>query len=177
MQIYKEFELKDILWYKIGGTTKYFIEVSCEEELKEAFDYISQNNISKFFVVGLGANLLFTDEYFDGAVIRISSDPQPIIINTQDDFKENSHSDDQDSKHDIVIKDDLITAFAGVTLDAVIQVAFNNNMIGLEWAGGLPSTIGAAIRGNVGAFGGEISASTVEAKVLRVIDRSYNETT
>jgi len=170
MQIYKDFELSDILWYKIGGRAKYFIEATSQNDIKDAFDYIFQNNIEKYFVLGMGANLLFTDEYFDGAVIRITSSPlhpsQGSDLNSSD-----------KNTQDIAINNEAITAFSGVTLDSVIVAGFENNLIGLEWAGGLPGTVGAAIRGNAGAFGGEIKDITKEVTILRIIEKAYNQTT
>ncbi len=175
MQVYKEFDLSEILWYKIGGITKYFIEATSEQDVKDAFDFIFQHNIKNYFIFGMGANLLFTDNYFDGAVIHITS--SPIQDNTSDFMFGNQHTEiTTSSQSDINVKGDCISAFAGITLDSVIQTGFSNNLMGLEWAGGLPSTIGAAIRGNVGAFGGEIKDVTKEANLLRIIDNSYNET-
>lgn len=144
--------LKDVLWYKIGGTTRFLLECSSKEDILEALEFVEKEKIEKHFVVGLGSNLLFTDEYYDGAVIRIVS-------------KE---------KGNIIVKNDTIEAFAGEVLDAVIQVAFNNNLVGLEWAGGLPGTVGAAIRGNVGAFGGEVSHSFAGAEIAEVKKNKLN---
>lgn len=140
MHIYNDFQLADILWYKIGGRTKYLLEVQNTEDVLTAIGFIQNNDIKKIFVCGLGANLLFTDDYFDGAVIRFIPSQNPAIVKREE--------------------NGVIEVFAGETLDRVIQFAFGNNLIGLEWAGGLPGTIGAGVRGNVGAFGGEIKNST-----------------
>lgn len=145
MRIVKEAKLSEILWYKIGGTAKYLLECSSKEDVLEAFNFIKKEKIDKFFIVGLGSNLLFTDDYYDGAVIQIASNNTSEIR---------------------LIDKNTIEAFAGVTLDDVIQFAFQNNLLGLEWAGGLPGTVGAAVRGNVGAFGGEIKDSFSSAEVL-----------
>lgn len=149
MKVIKEAVLKDILWYRIGGTAKYFIECSSEQDVVEAFAFIKKEKISKYFVVGLGSNLLFTDEYYDGAVIQIgSNNPSKIQL-----FDKNT-----------------VEAYAGETLDSVIQFAFENNLSGLEWAGGLPGTVGAAVRGNVGAFGSEIDKVFSGARILDIHD-------
>lgn len=172
MQVYKNYVLSDILWYKIGGKAKYLIEVASEKDIEEAFKFVFEQRLKRYFVVGMGANLLFSDEYYDGAVIRIttSGTRHPELDSGSSELRWTS---DQ-IHHDIKVFNNEITAFAGVTLDAVIQTAFAHKLVGLEWAGGLPSTIGAAIRGNVGAFGGEIKDVTKEAKVLRVMDHGYN---
>lgn len=147
MKIVKDANLSEILWYRIGGTAKYFLECSSREDVLEAFEFIKKEKIQKYFVVGLGSNLLFTDEPYDGAVIQIACNDVSRIK---------------------LIDKNTVEAFAGVTLDDAIQFAFQNNLLGLEWAGGLPGTVGAAIRGNVGAFGGEIKDSFAGAEVLEI---------
>ncbi|MFI5265562.1 MAG: UDP-N-acetylmuramate dehydrogenase [Candidatus Levyibacteriota bacterium] len=147
MQIVKEARLSEILWYKIGGVARFFLECSSKEDVIEAFTFVKKEKLNKYFVVGLGSNLLFTDEYYDGAVIQIAS-------NSASQIK--------------LVDKNTIESFAGVELDQVIQFAFDNNLIGLEWAGGLPGTVGAAVRGNVGAFGSEVSDVFAGAEVLDV---------
>src|SRR3989344_6085120 len=148
MKVYHDFDLKDILWYKIGGKARLLIEVENKEDVKRAFELLRKEKIKKIFFLGLGSNLIFPDEYFDGAVIRFKMGPNSIRL----------------------IKPHIIEADAGVVLDDVIQFAFEHNLVGLEWAGGLPGQVGAAIRGNVGAFGSEIKDSVKEAEVFEIIN-------
>lgn len=148
MNIYRDFELKDALWYKIGGKVRYLIDVESKEDIRRAFELLKKEKIKKFFFLGLGSNLIFTDKYFDGAVIRFLPSANPIRL----------------------IRPHIIEADAGVLLDDVIQFAFGHNLVGLEWAGGLPGQIGAAIRGNVGAFGGEIKDSVKKVEVFEVVN-------
>lgn len=157
MHIQKDFPLSQILWYKIGGIAKYLLEIENAQDLQSALDFIKKNNIQKTFFCGLGSNLIFSDDYFDGAVIRIA----------------NAKPQDKDFQK----KDEFITAFSGVTLNDLIKYTFKNNLIGLEWAGGLPGTVGAAIRGNVGAFGKEIQDSLFSIEVLEEKDSSYTRRT
>lgn len=145
MKIQTDFSLADILWYKIGGTAKYVLEISTKEDVFQACQFLKEKNIEKVFILGFGSNLLFSKEYFDGAVLHFV--PSRAIKR---------------------VSEDTIEAFAGETLDSVIQFGFQNNLIGLEWAGGLPGSVGAAVRGNVGAFGGEIKDTIVKASVLDI---------
>ncbi len=147
MQIQNDFPLKDVLFYKIGGIAKYFITCENKQDIIDALEFIKTKNINKVFVLGLGSNLIFTDDYFDGAVIQIGQGR-----NSANEIKVNP--------------DGLVECFAGEILDNVIKFALDNNLLGLEWAGGLPGTVGAAVRGNVGAFGGEIKDSIVSVDVL-----------
>lgn len=162
MQIYKDFPLSTVLWYKIGGRAKYLLECETQDDILQALEFIQKNKIGKTFVVGLGSNLLFTDEYYDGAVIRIVSG------STNDGSRFHLSQAQGRTFH--------VSTFAGEVLDNVIQFAFENNLIGLEWAGGLPGTIGAGVRGNVGAFGGEIKDSFDEAEIIDSSKRKFGLT-
>ena len=143
------------------------------------FDFIKKNNIDRVFVVGLGTNLLFTDDYFDGAVIQISTSviPDPdrgsIIRQAHEGLDSRFHGNDNSegsrlrSNNNIFFDENgLIEVFAGVTMEDLIKFSFDNHLIGLEWAGGLPGTVGGAVRGNAGAYGGEIKDNLVSAEVL-----------
>lgn len=143
MNVIKDALVSQYLWYKIGGRVRYLIECASQNDILDAFEYIKKEGIVNYFIAGLGSNLLFTDEEYDGAVIQISGNVVPQLIGK-----------------------DTIEVFAGNTLDSAIQFAFENNLVGLEWAGGLPGTVGAAVRGNVGAFGGEIKDVFAGAEVF-----------
>ena len=150
MQIYNNVLLSTILWYQIGGVAKTVLDVASKEDLYEALSYIKDNNISKVFVLGLCSNLLFSDDGYDGVIIRflMQEDGQGVRL------PENN----------------MVESFAGEFLDSVIQAQFENGLVGLEWAGGLPGTVGAAVRGNVGAFGGEIKDVFVKAHCIKLAE-------
>ena len=147
MKVYPDFEIRDILWYRIGGRVRYLIDVENKEDIKKAFEFLKREKIKKYFFLGLGSNLIFTDEYFDGAVIRFLPGSNPIRL----------------------VKPHIIEADAGVVLDDVIKFALDHNLVGLEWVGGLPGQVGAAVRGNVGAFGGEIKDSVKEVETFEIV--------
>ena len=73
MQIYNNVLLSTILWYQIGGVARTVIDVASKEDVYEALAYIKTNNVTKVFVLGLGSNLLFSDEGYDGVIIRFMS--------------------------------------------------------------------------------------------------------
>ncbi|HVZ12593.1 MAG TPA: UDP-N-acetylmuramate dehydrogenase [Patescibacteria group bacterium] len=146
MKLYSDFKISDILYYRIGGLVKYLYDVENKDDIKKVFELLKREKITKTFFLGTGSNLIFTDEYFDGAVIRFV--PGKIRL----------------------LKPHIIEADAGVVLDDLVKFALNNNLVGLEWAGGLPGDVGAAIRGNVGAFGGEIKDSVKEVEIFEVIN-------
>ena len=144
MNVRHEVPLSTVLWYRIGGTARYLLEVADQDDLFRALEFVQREQPERVFVVGLGSNLLFPDEYFDGAVIHVSNASAPALER----------------------EDDRVRAFGGAVLDDVVRFSFDEGMTGLEWAGGLPGTFGAGVRGNVGAFGGEIKDRVVEAEVV-----------
>lgn len=147
MKIQTDVSLADILWYKIGGTAKYLLEIASQEDFLEAQNFLEEKNIESVFVIGFGSNLLFAKDYFDGAVLHIVP-----------------------AKNIRLVSENTVQAFAGETLDSVIEFGFAHNLIGLEWAGGLPGSVGAAVRGNVGAFGGEIKDVITTINAINVAD-------
>jgi len=149
MSIEKELKgiKKDILLapyttFKIGGPAKYFFVASSKQQVIKAIQQARHYNLP-FFVFGEGSNLLVSDRGFDGLVIRI-----------------------QNSK--IKKKDSEIIADAGARLNQLLAVAKNSELSGIEWAAGIPGTVGGAIRGNSGAFGKSISDIIKRVEVLNV---------
>ena len=132
--------------------SEIFLTCESRQDIFEALDFVEEHTPKRLFICGLGSNLIFTDEYFDGVVIQIGTP----------------------ARSQITIDGTKVTAFAGEALDTLIQVSFNNKLIGLEWAGGLPGTVGAGIRGNVGAFGGEIKDQLISAEVLEFDDKNID---
>lgn len=144
MKVYPDFDLAEILWYKIGGRTRFLIDVTDKSDIKDVFEFLRKEKIKNFFFLGSGSNLIFAQDYFDGAIIRFI--PGKIEL----------------------LKPHIIRADAGVVLDDLLKFAFDKKLTGLEWAGGLPGDVGAAVRGNVGAFGGEIKGAIAEAEVFNI---------
>lgn len=148
MKIHENFDLSQIVYYKIGGKARFLIDIENKEDLIKAFEFLKKEKVREYFVLGHGSNLVLPDNYYGGAIIRFLPGK---------DLKK-------------VIKENVVEVFAGDVLDKVIQFGFENNLTGLEWAGGLPGTVGAAVRGNVGAFGGEIKDVIKEVEVAEIAD-------
>ena len=121
--------------FQIGGPAKFFVLVDSKEELQEAINFAKTNN-EPYFILGGGSNLLISDNGFAGLVIKINN-------------------------QDISIEEDVLTTGAGAKLSEVVAWSANAGLSGLEWATGIPGTIGGAVRGNAGAFGGETSANVL----------------
>lgn len=147
MKVRRDAALSKVLWYRIGGTARWLLDVTDHDDLRRAVEFIEHERPERVFVIGLGSNLVFPDGYFDGAVIRVACGDGSSLRR---------------------LDETRIAAGGGETLDTVIQFALGHGLSGLEWAGGLPGTLGAGVRGNVGAFGGEIKDSLVMADVVDV---------
>lgn len=127
---YQDISLKDISHYKIGGKAKFFFETKKIEEIKKAIETARGTN-ERIFIFGSGTNILINDDGFDGLIIK--PDLQTI------EFSDNS-----------------VRVGAGVLVNELVDLLIEKKLSGLEWAAGLPGTVGGAVRGNAGAFGGEI---------------------
>jgi UDP-N-acetylmuramate dehydrogenase len=93
------------------------------------------------FILSGGSNVLFSDKGFDGLVVHVKSSG-------------------------VSIKGTRIFADAGVSMASLVRTAAVRGLAGLEWAGGLPGTLGGAVRGNAGAFGGEIKDVIVFVRAI-----------
>ncbi len=132
--------------YKIGGMARYFFIANSLNNLYKAIRK-SQSEKIPTFILGGGTNLLISDSGFQGLVIK--SDFNFIHQN-----------------------ECLLTVGSGVIVGDLLNFCIEKNLSGLEWAGGLPGTVGGAIRGNAGAFKGEIKDSVVEVLSLKLGDLS-----
>lgn len=124
--------------YKIGGPAKYFFEARNVKEIIKAVKKARQMK-ARIFILGGGTNILFSDKGFNGLVIKIKNDN--LKFSAFGGFA-------SDGK--------IIKVDAGVPLAKAVEAAMKNNLTGLEWAAGIPGTVGGAIRGNAGAFDGEM---------------------
>ncbi len=140
--------LKQYSNYKIGGPARYFFAPKTVEELTEAVKKARAEKL-KIFILGGGTNLLISDSGFNGLVIK------PEVGGLKRDGN-------------------LVLAGAGVQVSELLSYLVSQSLSGLEWAGGLPGTVGGAVRGNAGAFGGETKDSIKEVVSLDIKDAEPN---
>jgi UDP-N-acetylmuramate dehydrogenase len=145
LNIKKNVLLKNHTTFKIGGPAKYFFISRKKEDLVEAIKWAKVNKVP-FFILGSGSNVLVSDKGFDGLIIKMKN-----------------------SK--FIIKNLSLYAESGVLVKTLVQETGKRGLSGLEWAGGLPGTLGGAIFGNAGAFGGEIKDNIVFVEAL---DKNLN---
>ena len=118
--------------FKIGGPCDYLVEPYNEEEVKELISLLKENNL-KYFVMGNGSNLLVSDLGIEGVVIKIGS-----------------------NMSNITVENNIVKAEAGARLSALCSHCLEHSLSGLQFAWGIPGTVGGAIFMNAGAYGGEI---------------------
>lgn len=119
--------LKEHTTFKIGGPARFFYEAKAKKDLVEVIKKVRELNLP-LFLLGNGSNLLVSDKGYSGIVIKVS----------------NSKLQTLGSK---------IIAGSGTPLEKLIKVSVKQGLKGLEWATGIPGTVGGAIWGNAGAFG------------------------
>lgn len=128
--------------FRVGGKADAFLSVSDEEQLKKAVFTCKEYGVP-FLILGNGSNLLVSDSGYRGMVILIGKDMA-----------------------DIRVEDNRIMVQAGATLAAVAQTAAKNSLGGMEFASGIPGTIGGAIVMNAGAYDGEMKMVVEKVRVL-----------
>lgn len=141
-RIEKNIELSQYSTFKIGGAAKFFYIAKTNEDLLRAVTFAKKLKI-KHFILGGGSNLLISDQGYDGLVIKIETS-------------------------DLIFKDNnLIVADSGLNLQQLVNKTAEKGLKGLEWAAGIPGTVGGAVRGNAGAYGGQISDNLTGVEVMK----------
>lgn len=147
--------LKNFNSFRIEGAAKLFLEVKNEEELIEGIKEAKRIDVP-FFILGGGSNILVSSETYEGLVIKISID----------------NIEKKEAKEE----ETIINVKAGTPLNKVVSFCLENDLSGMEWAIGIPGTIGGAVRGNAGAFGKSIQDNIVSVSFLDISDLSIKKT-
>lgn len=139
MEISKNVELSRFTSFGIGGPAEYFCLVKSKNELIEALEF-AQNNSMPWHILGGGSNVLIPDKGVKGLVIKNAS----------------NHFEYGES---------FVVAESGTSLAFLVADTIKNGRGGLEFASGIPGTVGGAIFGNAGAYGETIGNSLISATV------------
>ena len=118
---------------RVGGPCDCIVFPDEISKIKEVIDFGKNENIT-FFVIGNGSNLLVKDEGIHGVVIKLGHRFGKIELDGE-----------------------YILAYAGATMPTLSQLAKKNSLKGLEFACGIPGTIGGGVKMNAGAYGSQIS--------------------
>ncbi|MEF9952360.1 MAG: UDP-N-acetylmuramate dehydrogenase [Clostridium sp.] len=133
--------LKNHTSFKVGGPCLALITPTEKSEVVCAVNLCRENNIP-YFILGNGSNLIVRDGGFNGVIIHLTS------------LKK------------IQVESNKLIVEAGATLAAASAIALKNSLCGMEFASGIPGTVGGAVAMNAGAYGGEIKDIIESATVI-----------
>lgn len=128
--------------FRIGGKADVFVSIINEHEILRLLDLLKSRQIP-FFILGNGSNILVSDSGYRGVIIEIGS-----------------------AYSGVRMLDDIVVAKAGTTMAKLSHFAMENNLTGLEFASGIPGTVGGGIIMNAGAYGGEMRQITYRVKAV-----------
>jgi len=133
--------LKKFTTYKVGGDAKIIVYPKDEKKLISLLKYIKSRNI-KYKILGNGSNTLFSSKEYDGVIIKL------------------------DCFNDIEVLNNKIKVGAGYNLMKLASLAMRKSLTGLEFASGIPGTVGGAIYMNAGAYKKDMGYIVQSVKVL-----------
>lgn len=127
--------------FRIGGPAKFYLTPKTQEELTEVANLCRKEGMP-YYVIGNGSNLLVQDEGYEGAVISTK------MLNR------------------IWVEGEEMIAQSGILLSRLAKAAAEESLMGLEFAAGIPGTLGGAVVMNAGAYGAEMKEVLLWAEVL-----------
>ena len=128
--------------FRIGGPADYLIRPETEEVLRKILALCAEEKLP-YFILGNGSNLLVSDQGYRGVIIQIYKNFQQCVT-----------------------EGNVIRAGAGILLSRLSAAAGEAGLTGLEFASGIPGTLGGAVFMNAGAYGGEMKDILSWADVL-----------
>ncbi len=128
--------------FRVGGPADCLVEIESTEQLRKMQKYLRLIE-EPYTILGNGSNLLAGDGGYRGVVLQIGN-----------------------KMADIRVKGNTITAQAGALLSKTARAALEHGLTGLEFAGGIPGSIGGAVVMNAGAYGGEMKQVITSVTVL-----------
>jgi UDP-N-acetylmuramate dehydrogenase len=143
--IQENISLADKNWFKTGGNARFFCEPTTSLEFQQALTFAKNNNL-EIFILGDGANILISDEGFDGLVIKPKIKDITII-----------------NKND---SQALVQAGAGVRFHDLITFCLDNNLSNLEEFSGIPGNVGGCVYINIHYYEFLLDQFLTEAQVI-----------
>ena len=128
--------------FRIGGPADLFVTVNTEAELAAVLRLMAETG-TRHLLIGNGSNLLVADEGYDGVIIRLGG-----------------------SFQDVEVTGELLSCGAACLLSHAAQEALSHGLSGMEFASGIPGSVGGALFMNAGAYGGEMKDICVRVRVM-----------
>ena len=127
--------------YRVGGNARLLVYPKNIECLISLMELINEHDL-KYFILGNGSNVLFSDDLYDGIIIKL------------------------DKFDDIEFKDNIVRVGAGYSLIKLSLECAKRGLAGLEFASGIPGTVGGAVFMNAGAYNADIKSVIKNVTVL-----------
>lgn len=137
--------LADKNWFKTGGLAKFYTEPSTNSQFAQALAFAKEQQLD-IFVLGQGANILISDDGFDGLVIR----PKLLDISFQQYDATTAH----------------VKTGAGVTFHDLIKYCLDRNLLNLEEFSGIPGTVGGSVYINLHYYEFLLEQFIVNAQII-----------
>lgn len=143
-------------WYRIGGPARWMVRPRSVQELAEAARRCAENDIP-IYVLGLGANLLVSDQGVDGAVFQLN----------------------EECWRRVKFDKNRLEAGSGVDLQKLVLRTVREGLAGIECLAGIPGTVGGGVRMNAGGKFGDIGGSITRVQVMdaegEIFERTRND--
>ncbi len=134
--------MKNHTSFKIGGNADCLIAPASQEELVAVISLCKKNDLP-LFIMGNGSNLLVSDKGIRGVTVKLSK-----------------------AFSDYSLEDNTICASSGALLSTLASAAAKNSLSGMEFASGIPGSVGGAVYMNAGAYGGEMAQIVTKVQYL-----------
>ena len=140
LDLTEDVSLAPLTTWKIGGLARYSLAAKSAKEVVSAVKFCIEEKLPYYVLAG-GSNVLVSDEGFEGLIIK----PEILKLETQG---------------------EKIIAGAGEPMGKIAAISMQNNLTGMEWAVGIPGTVGGALFGNSNCFGGSTGGNVESATLL-----------
>lgn len=132
--------------FKAGGSAKYLLTLSSKDELRATLAALTKMQLPHIFI-GNGSNILFRDEGYDGAVIKMK-DFATVIFKGAEAFPGMTKEESDEP--------DTLMCETGIYMSTLAKILMKEGLGGFEFASGIPGTLGGGLFMNAGAYGGEL---------------------
>lgn len=130
--------------FRVGGPAKCLIKVNNKEQMKKLIPYLHMTG-QNFFILGNGSNLLVGDKGYSGILVKLG-----------------------EGMESVTVEGERMKISAGTLLSKAASAARENELKGMEFASGIPGTVGGAIVMNAGAYGGEMKQIVESVEVMNM---------
>lgn len=141
-RVFKNVKMGKYTSFRTGGSSEILLIIEQIDELKQILSLLTKENVPHI-LLGNGSNILVKDGGYRGVIIKLGDKFNEIEVNGKN-----------------------ITAYAGARISTVAKEAMENSLTGMEFASGIPGSVGGGVYMNAGAYGGEIQDIIQSVKAI-----------